>query len=97
MPLILTYAVARHKLVVFVGSNWREQPKRYPLSLICFTLERITIWSGHLVFGIRCKRGCSVVVALTKSQITVQSKSGYALERITHCFGRLLFLCTLRE
>jgi len=52
---------------------------RYDLTPYNRTLERITIWSGHLVFGIRCKWGCSVVVALPKFQITVQSKSGYAL------------------
>ena len=27
------YTVARYKLVVFVGSDWREQLKRRPLSL----------------------------------------------------------------
>ena len=30
---IIVYTVARHKLVVFVESDWREQPKRFPLSL----------------------------------------------------------------
>ena len=30
---IASYTVARHKLVVFVGSDWREQPQRRPLSL----------------------------------------------------------------
>jgi len=28
----VSYTVAQHKLVVFVESDWREQPKRRPLS-----------------------------------------------------------------
>jgi len=45
----------------------------------CLFLERITIWSGHLVLASGVNETGSVVVALPKSQITVQSKSGYAL------------------